>query len=109
MISPLSVSSAAPTLNPEKSETACSRARRAASTSLSTFAKATVDLSEAANDALEQRDELALDLLRRLHHFRMVQRLRKHAGRGVGDTRDAEHFHAHMAGNDGFRCGGHPD
>src|SRR5688572_2042166 len=97
MMSPASVSSAAPTLNPEKSATACSRARRAAST----------NLSETANDALEQRDELAFDLLRRLHHFRMMQRLREHAGGRVGDARDAEHLHPHVTRDDRFRCGRH--
>src|SRR5690242_19740380 len=94
MISPVSVSSAAPTLKPEKSDTACARAARAAVTSLSAEALAEADASEPANDPLEQRDELPLHLLRRLHHFRMMQRLGKHTSGGIGDARDAEDFDA---------------
>jgi len=67
MISPAAVSSAAPTLKWEKSATACSRALRAAA----------INASEPANDALEERDELSLHLLRRFHDLGMVQRFRE--------------------------------
>src|SRR5687768_5741752 len=97
MIAPVSVSRAAPTLKCEKSATACSRARRAAATSLSTVAFAEVGASEPANDPLEEGDELPLHLLRCLHDFRMMERLGKHAGGGVGDAGDPEHFHLHVA------------
>src|SRR5215203_4596510 len=107
MISSVSVSSAAPTLKPEKSATACWRAPRAAATSLRVEASARA--SEPGNDPLEQRDELSLYLLRRLHHFRMMERFRKHARRGVGNARDAQHFEPHVARDDCFRRGRHPD
>src|SRR6478736_7427655 len=97
MISPVSVSSAAPTLKCEKSATACSRAARAAATSV----------SEALNNTLEQRDELPLHLLGGLHHFRVMERLGKNACGGVGNAGDAEHFHLHVTGGNGFRRGRH--
>src|SRR5687767_11982535 len=109
MIAPFAVSTAAPTLKPEKSATACSRAARAAATSLSTEASAAADASEPANDALQQRDELPFHLLRGLHHFRMMQRLREDAGRGIRDARDAQHFDAHVARRNGFRHRRHAD
>src|SRR3954469_3778287 len=95
MISPVSVSRAAPTLKPEKSATAFSRAARAAATRR----------SEPANDPLEERHELALHLLRGFHDFRMVERFREDAGRRVRDARDAEHFQSHVTRDDGFRGG----
>src|SRR5688572_7005842 len=106
---PSLVSSAAPTLKPEKSATACSRAARAAATSLSTAALAEVDFSEAANDALEQTDELALHLLRGFHHFGVMQRFGKHARGGVGDARETEDLEAHVAGRDRLGHRRHPD
>src|SRR5688572_13777094 len=99
MIVPFAVSTAAPTLKPEKSATACSRAARAAATSW----------SEPANDALQQRDELPFHLLRGLDHFRMMQRLREDAGRGIRDARDAQHFDAHVSRRNGFRHRRHAD
>src|SRR5687767_13220074 len=98
-IVPAAVSSAAPTLKPEKSATAYSRAARAAATRA----------SEPANDPLEQRNELPFDLLRGFHHFRMMQRFGKHAGGRIGDARDPEHFDAHVPRGNGFRHGGHAD
>src|SRR5688572_19444678 len=99
MISPLPASSAAPTLKCEKSATACSRAARAAA----------IRASDAANDALEKRDELALYLLRRLHYLGVMKRFREHAGGRVGDARNAEHLHLHVPGDDGLRRGRHAD
>src|SRR6185436_8260167 len=99
MISPAAVSSAAPTLKWEKSATACSRALRAAA----------INASEPANDALEERDELSLHLLRRFHDLGMVQRFREDTRRGVGDTRNAQHLDAHVPRHDRFRCGRHAD
>src|SRR6187200_2970578 len=100
MISPVSVSSAAPTLNFEKSATACSRAARAAATIGSIDAAALA--LEPANDPLEERNELPFDLLGGLHHFGVVQRLREDAGSRIGDARDAEDLNPHVSGHDRF-------
>src|ERR1044071_9085730 len=59
--------------------------------------------NEAANDALQQRNELPADALRGVHDLGVIERLRQHAGRHVRDARDAEHLEAHMSRNDGFR------
>ena len=46
---------------------------------------------------------------RRLHHFGVIERLRQHAGRHVGDARDAEHLDPHVPRDDRFRHGRHAD
>src|SRR5438105_8730077 len=83
---PSAVSSAAPTLNCEKVATACSRARRARSTSA----------SELTNDPLQERNELSPDPPRRLHHVGVIERLRQDAGRHVRDARNPEHLDPHV-------------
>src|ERR687890_254094 len=93
MIVPSVASSAAPTLNPEKSAAACSRAPRAAATSA----------SELPNDPLQEGDELAPDLPCGRHHFVMMQRFGKYARGRVADARDTEHFHSHVPRHDGLR------
>src|SRR5688500_4576618 len=89
---PSAVSSAAPTLMPEKAARACRLARRAAATSL-----------EALNDPLEQGDERSAHATSGLHHFIVVERLRQHASRHVGDARDAQHLDAHMTSRNRLR------
>src|SRR5688572_31015668 len=96
-ISPLAVSSAAPTRNPEYVAIARSRATRAAATSA----------SEPANDTLQQCDEDAANPLRRFHHFIMMQRLIDDAGSHVGDARHSQHLYPHLPGHDRLGRRGH--
>src|ERR671918_405558 len=99
MISPLDVSSAAPTLKREYSASAPSRAARARSTRR----------SKSANDALQQRAELHAHAPRGFHHFVVMQRMRQHARGHVRDARDAQHFESHVARDNGFRYRRHAD
>src|SRR6187402_3458539 len=99
MMMPSAVSSAAPTLNFEKSAIACSRARRAAPMSR----------SESLNDLLQQGDELSTDPACRVHDLVVIERLRQDTRGHVGDARDAEHLDAHVPGNDRLRDRRHAD
>src|SRR6185503_10603398 len=101
MTVPSAASSAAPTLKFENVATAWWRARRAASTS--------DRWSEAANDVLQQPDELSAYPFRRRHHLVVIERLRQHAGGHVRDARDPEHIHTHVTRRNRLRHGGHPD
>src|SRR5688572_26158628 len=56
-------------------------------------------VSDAANDLLQKCYELALDTPRGFHHLGVIERLRQHARRHVGDAGDAEHFQVHVPGD----------
>ena len=171
--SPVAVSSAAPTLNPEKRARACARASTAAATSaassklpaaasssaigcqaaslrrsparrsparrsrgaavpvgapLSTRRRSAPLRRSAGAPVLLRADRRSspcrqspammpsssaakapAHLLRHLHHLRVIERLRQHAGGRVGDARDAEHLDAHVPRDDRFRHGRHAD
>src|SRR5262245_21646654 len=98
-IRPLRVSSAAPTLKPEKGAMARWRASRAAATSR----------SESLNDALKHGDELVPHAAGGLDHLFFGQRLRQDSGGHVRDAGNAEHLDAHVSRHDRLGHGRHPD
>src|SRR5262245_35324469 len=100
MTTPSDVSRAAPTLKCEKPATACSRARRAA---------AIRSWLEAANDPLEQADELTSNAPRGFEHRDVIERLRENTGGHVADARDPEDLDTHVSSNDRLGHGRHPD
>src|SRR5439155_1195448 len=61
--------------------------------------------SELANHALQQRNELPAHAPCRLHHLGMIERPREYARGHVGNARETEHVHAHVARDDGLRDG----
>src|SRR5688500_12828752 len=93
-IPPPAVSSAAPTLKLEYPAWANSRALRAAAIK-----------SESFNDSLEQGNEGAAHLPRRLQHFLVIERLGQHPGRHVRDARHPQDLEPHVPRGDRFRDG----
>src|SRR5262245_59614088 len=99
MTVPSVVSSEAPTLNFANPATALSRARRAASTR---------ERLDAANDFLQQRDELTADAFGGRHHLIVIERLWQDAGGHVGDARNSQDVHPHVACGERLRHRRHP-